>query len=348
MLFIFTGLCAFAGLGMILVLQSSWKKLFRQARAMLLIDDPDRFIQAAKDMLDARFAKDSRYQPNAQLNRLELYQLFNSWVTRKVANPLMVAAIPILIELAAGLGLIRAYGKSLGRALPLETLLVALAVVAAFSIPSAVFFKRNVDILKILDRKFYSFVEPDRVELSRKSYEEQAMQSYRLGAIDAISAPRSEEDVLAAPRSMADASSILRGGVAFLAGIGFFLVMVFGGGIFFIELIGLDDSVFPVFLLTGFIGMLIIWFGLMIYWSDKKQKRARAREQGAQPTAQPPYPAAQPFYVQYPQQPYPSYPSQQPLPQAASLVCPNCHRMISLGVEICPYCGHQPPRPTNA
>ncbi|MDY6796093.1 MAG: hypothetical protein SWK76_12585 [Actinomycetota bacterium] len=264
--FIYMGLLAIGGAGIIVGNWTVINKSLKGADKLPGIQDHDQFMQAMRGFLDARLSRNPVYSANPPRSNLELYEFYRKWMIQSLAeNTWKAAAIAVAVQLIGGLFIIRGYYEDLSMGIALIFLFSCTVVVAAISLLFVYFIDKRKKLLGIIDKHFNEMIAPDRAALAQISSEEYHQQAYRLGAISAIPVLTTNEDIAAKPRSISEASFIVRGGVAFIAGLGFFLCMVFLG-------VALAESIFPVFLFTGLIGIPVIWFSLLVFWEARKKE----------------------------------------------------------------------------
>lgn len=268
MAFIFIGLITVGSLGLLLVYWSTMKKALEGAEEVSAIQDRDAFMTAMRGFMDARLSKNPVYAANPPAGNLELHEFYRKWMQRYAGNSWKVAGAALAVQLIAGFFTIFYYRENLS-VVPVTIFLFACAAVVAVISPLSVrLIDKRKTILYVIDKRFREMTAPDREEFEHSGREEHYQQAYRLGAIAAVPVLTTNEDIAAQPRCMGEASFIIRGGVALLAGLGFFMCMIFIG-------LAAGESIFPVFLITGFIGIPVIWFFLLFFWEVRRQKRAR-------------------------------------------------------------------------
>jgi hypothetical protein len=79
------------------------------------------------------------------------------------------------------------------------------------------------------------------------------------------------------PPCMGESSFLMRSCVAILVGLGFLFCMI-GLGFAATGIFHLKESVFSVFLITGLIGIPVIWLLLLVLWEAQRQKRSKDLE----------------------------------------------------------------------
>jgi len=335
MAFIYIGLITVSCLGLLFVYWLTLRKSLAGAEELAAIQDRDAFMRAMKDFMDARLSSNPVYAANPPAGNLELHEYYRKWMQRFAGNSWKVAGVALAAQLIGGLLTFFYYWEDLS-IVPVLTFLIICTVVVAVISPLCVrLIDKRKKILGVIDRRFVEMTAPDREGFERSDREEHYRQAYRLGAIAAVPVLTTNEDIAAQPRCMGEASFIVRGGVAFLAGLGFFMCMIFIG-------LAAGEAVFPVFLITGLIGIPAIWFSLLYFWEARRRKRERAAWDAAQASPSPDMQRAMSYYAP---SPLPEIsPPASPPPQGETTVCAGCGGRYAADAEVCPFCGRQVPK----
>ena len=268
MVYIYIALAAIGGAGIIVGYWTVVKKSLREADDLAAIQEHDEFMLSMKDFMDARLSQDPEYSSDPPGSNLELYEFYKKWMLQQITGiSWKVAAAAIAAQVFGGLLVLIYYEGNLSVGTEFFFLFSCTICVALISLFTAWRIDKKTEILRIIDRHFVEMITPERAEFEYGSDEDHYKQATRLNAIAGIPILTTNKDIAANPRYMGEASFVVRGGVAFLAGLGFFLVMIFLGA-------GFAESVFPVFLITGLIGIPVIWFSLLFFWEARKKKRA--------------------------------------------------------------------------
>jgi hypothetical protein len=328
--FFMVALAAVGGAGIIVGYWTTIRNSLRGADELAAIQDRDAFMRAMRDFLDARLSQNPMYSANPPSGNLELHEFYRKWMQRFAGNTWKVAAAAVGAQLLGGFLAVFYFreGLSIGPVLVfLFSCTIAVALVSLFLVR---LIDRRKTILDVIDRRFMEMTAPDREEFEHSGSKQHYRQAYRLGAIAAVPVLATNEDIAAQPRCMGEASFIIRGGVALLAGLGFFMCMIFVG-------VTAGEAVFPVFLITGFIGIPVIWFFLLYFWEARRRKRAREAGGAAQASASHEMQRAMSYYAPSPL-PEISVPASPPT-QGEAAVCAGCGGRCAPDAEVCPFCG---------
>jgi hypothetical protein len=338
MAIIFMGLFSLGCAGIVVAYWSTVRKSLLGMDVITCIKDQNSFMQAMRGFLDTRLSKDPTYSANPPDNNLELYEFYRKWMRRFEWKPWRLVTIAITAQVLIGIFTICYFSEDLAVWTILSLMIACTVMVALVSLLFVWLIKRSVAVLATIDERFVEIIAPEWEALVKDSREEREAQAYRLSAIFAVPTLITDEDIAAHPSCMGEASFLIRGGVALLAGIGFFLCMIFLG-LALIDSNALKESVFPAFLITGLIGIPVIWISLLFFWEVRKQKRAKAKGQWIQAQEAQQTKGALSDYTSspLPDAPLPPFPP----PQAEVTVCKGCGGKCARDAEACPFCGNR-------
>jgi hypothetical protein len=335
---IYIALITLAGLGFFFVYWSTLKRELKGIEKFINIRNRDLFIKGMGEFLAAKLSKNPIYISNPPQTILELYGYYRKWMQRLNWKPWLVTAVAISMQLFLGLFTIVYFSEGL----KIRSALVFLASCTTLVILVAPLFikqaNKKKEILEEIDERFLAMTAPDRRAFAHRDFEGQYRLASRLNAIYSIPTLTTNEDISAHPRSIGEASFLIRGCLAFLLGLAFLIFMVILGGVL-TACFHLSESSFSIFPLAGLIGIPVIWFAALVFWEARKQRRAGIGRNNAQtPGAQGAYSlmyAYPPLHVLQGFQPPDSVPLEE------KRICPKCGGSVARYADACPYCGCQ-------
>lgn len=333
MAFIYTGLVAIGAAGIVVGYWSMMRKPLKEAVEIAGIHDREDFLRAIGRFLDAKLSGDPIYNTYSPENDLELYEFYRKWSKRYDFNPWILVGAVITAQLGGGMLVLFHFRSDFNLSMLIFLFSCTAMVVLVLSLTLWRIKKKN-EILAVIDGRFQEMIASQRAALADADRKEQERQAYRLSAIFAAPPLVTNEEIAANPRCMGEASFVLRGGVAFLAGLGFFMGMVFFG-------LAVSESAFPIFLITGLIGIPVIWVCLLIFWEKRRQKRYGRNGQGDKALGSQLIRDSRSYCSPSPimQLPEPL----DPLPRHHGDICPGCGEIRAPNAEVCPHCGQALP-----